>query len=125
MPHSADVLLHICVSWENAAGSWKFYVNGSLLQSGDDFLIDEVIPTNGVVILGQDQDDYGGGFEQDQSFLGQIYGVNMWNRDLTDDEIYRLSKNCSHGVGHFMSWSDFSSGLNGNVSLTSPITCNP
>ncbi|PFX20123.1 Neuronal pentraxin-2 [Stylophora pistillata] len=76
VPHGADVLLHICTSWENAAGSWKFYVNGSLLQSGDDFLIDEVIPTNGIVILGQDQDDYGGGFEQDQSFLGQIYGVD-------------------------------------------------
>lgn len=125
MPHSVNVFLHICASWENAAGSWKFYLNGSLLQSGSDFLTDEVIPSNGIVILGQDQDDYGGGFEQEQSFVGQMHGVNMWKRALTAEEIYELSKNCSYGVGNFMSWSHFTSSLNGNVSLTSPITCHP
>ena len=114
---------HICTTWENGAGSWNFYIDGSLNKSGDNFTKGHTINNNGIVILGQDQDSYGGGFARYQSFFGEMYGVNMWNRVLTAEEISDMSKNCSNGVGNYMRWSDFATGLHGNVNLTSLVSC--
>ena len=117
---------HVCATWETTAGSWNFYINGSLVKNESKFETGHVIANNhGIFILGQDQDSYGGGFEQEQSFLGQMYGVNMWNRELTAVEITHMSTNCSYGVGNHLKWSDFMTGLHGNVRLTSPATCKP
>ena len=116
---------HICITWENAAGSWNFYIDGSLVKSDDNFETGHVINNNGIFILGQDQDGYGSGFDQEQSFFGEMYGVNMWNRVLTAGEISEMSKNCSNGVGNYMRWSDFATGLHGDVTIKSPVTCKP
>lgn len=115
----------MCAAWENTAGSWNFYINGSLVESDLDFAAGQVIASSGIFILGQDQDEFGGGFEQEQSFFGQMYGVNMWDRVLTAEEITIMSTNCTFGVGNFLRWSDFIPGLHGNVKLTSPASCEP
>ena len=83
------------------------------------------IGNDGIFILGQDQDDYGGGFDQDQSFNGEIYNVNMWNKVLQADRILHMSTNCANGVGNYLRWSDFVTGLHGGVTMTSPATCSP
>ena len=116
---------HVCISWENVAGSWNLYIDGALLANGDNLKAGHVIDNNGIVILGQDQDSYGGEFEQHQSFLGQIHRVSMWNRVLTAEEISHMSGNCSYGGGNYLKWSDFVTGLHGNVYKTSPPTCLP
>ncbi|KAL9959490.1 hypothetical protein ACROYT_G032817 [Oculina patagonica] len=116
---------HICVTWENVAGSWNFYIDGDNSENGKDMEAGHVIGNNGIFILGQDQDNYGGSFQQHQSFIGQMYGVNMWNRVLTADEISHMSGNCSYGVGNYLRWSDFVTGLHGNVYKTSPASCLP
>ena len=116
---------HVCTTWENAAGSWSFYIDGSLLVKGDNLKTGHVINNTGIFILGQDQDSHGGRFEEDQSFVGQMYGLNMWNRVLTAEEISHMSGNCSFGVGNYLRWSDFMTGLHGDVSKTSPATCLP
>ena len=84
-----------------------------------------MIKRNGIVILGQDQDNYGGGFNRKQSFKGEMYGVNMWNKVLSSSEILNMSKSCSNGVGNFLRWKDFVTGLNGNVKNVTPTTCSP
>ena len=85
-----------------------------------------MIGNDGIVILGQDQDDYGDGFEQDQSFNGEIYNVNMWNRVLPADEILHMSTNCASGVGNYLRWKDFmDADVYGDVSKTSPANCVP
>ena len=116
---------HICTTWENTAGAWSFYINGTLWKNGDDFKTGRVIDNNGIFVLGQDQDSYGGRFEQYQSFIGQMSGVNMWDRVLTAEEILHMSGNCSYGVGNYVRWSDFVTGLHGDVRKTSPATCLP
>ncbi|XP_078342889.1 serum amyloid P-component-like [Oculina patagonica] len=116
---------HVCTTWENTAGSWNLYIDGALLVTGTDLKTGHVIDNNGIFILGQDQDNYGGEFQLYQSFIGQMYGVNMWNRVLTADEISHMSGNCSYGVGNYLRWSDFKNGLRGNVSKTSPPACLP
>ena len=84
-----------------------------------------MIKSDGIVILGQDQDNYGGGFEQHQSFVGEMHGVNMWIKVLSAEEISRMSKNCSDGIGNYLMWSDFKTGLHGNVRNVTPTTCLP
>jgi len=120
-----DYWYHICTTWENTAGLRNFYVDGQPWENGVGLETGHVIDNNGIFILGQDQDSYGGHFEQSQSFFGQMYGVNMWNRVLTAGEISHMSTNCSHGVGNYLRWSDFMTGLNGGVTVTSPATCLP
>ena len=120
-----DYWYHICTTWENAVGSWNFYVDGQLWENGEGLETGHVIDNNGIFILGQDQDSYGGSFEQSQNFFGQMYGVNMWNRVLSADEISHMSTNCSNGVGNYLGLSDFVTGLQGAVTITSPATCLP
>ena len=100
------------------------YIGGALSANGNK-LSGHVIDNNGIVILGQDQDSYVGGFQQHQSFSGQMYGVNMWNRVLNAEEVSHMSANCSYGVGSYLRWSDFVTGLHGNVEITSQATCVP
>ena len=95
------------------------------MANGTDFETGHVISNNGIVILGQDQDEFGGGFEQYQSFFGEMYGVNMWNAVLSAEEISHMSRNCSNGVGNYLRWSDFETGLHGNVTIVSPTSCSP
>ena len=78
---------HICATWENTAGSWNFYIDGVLVVNGENVQKGHVIKNNGIVILGQDQDNYGCGFQQVQSFKGEIFGMNMWNKVLSSSEI--------------------------------------
>ena len=95
------------------------------MTNGDNFETGHVIKNNGIAILGQDQDNYGGGFDQDQSFVGEMYGVNMWNKVLSVEEISRMSQNCSDGIGNYLMCSDFVTGLHGNVRDVTPTTCLP
>ena len=95
------------------------------MANGDNLETGHVIKSNGIVILGQDQDDYGGGFKQSQSFFGEMHGVNMWNTVLSAEGILRMSKYCSDGIGNYLKWSDFVTGLHGDVSIVTPTTCFP
>ena len=46
------------------------------------------------LIFGQDQDSYGGGFSQDQSFIGEMTGISFWDRVLSAAEISKLAESC-------------------------------
>ena len=47
---------------------------------------------DGVLVLGQDQDALGDGFEADQAFSGELTQFNIWDRVLTQDEIEPIAK---------------------------------
>ena len=38
-----------------------------------------MIRGGGVLVLGQEQDSVGGSFDANQSFIGEMAGVNMWD----------------------------------------------
>lgn len=78
--------VHFCASWESSSGIAEFWVNGKAwvkkgLQKG---YIVEAKPS---IVLGQEQDTYGGGFDKAQSFVGEITDLNMWDSVLTPEEI--------------------------------------
>nr|XP_003228449.1 PREDICTED: serum amyloid P-component-like [Anolis carolinensis] len=77
---------HICVSWESATGLVALWLDGEPLprmglQKGHS------INPEASIVLGQDQDSFGGGFVASQSFVGEMKDVYMWNRVLNADEV--------------------------------------
>uniref|UniRef100_A0ABM5F4V8 Pentraxin family member n=1 Tax=Pogona vitticeps TaxID=103695 RepID=A0ABM5F4V8_9SAUR len=77
---------HICVSWDSATGLVELWV--------DDRLLPRVglkkgysINPEASIVLGQDQDSFGGGFATKESFVGEMKDVYMWDRVLTADEV--------------------------------------
>lgn len=84
------------------------------------------IGNDGIFILGQDQDDYGDGFEQGQSFNGEIFNVNVWSTKLAADEILHMSTDCAVGVGNYLRWKDFvDADVYGDVTKASTVSCVP
>ncbi|XP_005078250.2 serum amyloid P-component [Mesocricetus auratus] len=78
--------VHFCTSWESSSGIAEFWVNGKPwvkkgLQKG------YTVKNKPSIILGQEQDNYGGGFDNYQSFVGEIGDLNMWDSVLTPEEI--------------------------------------
>ena len=114
---------HICASWENKAGSWRVYKDGVPLDGGAGLKNSQVIDTDGILIIGQEQDFRGGGFDADQSYIGELTDLNIWNIVLGVSEVHHLSKSCHGGRGNVKKWSDFKVGLRGDVSVISPSAC--
>lgn len=59
------------------------------------------------MVLGQDQDKFGYGFNAEQSFKGLLTNYNLWDDVLSNSDIEQLSKSCRSGSGTLLKWSDF------------------
>ena len=117
---------HICLSWKNIFGQWKFYKDGDLKQKGEDLKHGHTITQDGTMVLGQEQDSMGGGFQKDQSFQGMLSNANVWDRVLTDTEIEQMSKSCfwnKFNDGNVFNWVDFI--REGGAFLIKPSPCEP
>ncbi|XP_004858808.1 C-reactive protein [Heterocephalus glaber] len=78
--------VHICANWESISGIIELWVDGKpqvrkSLQKGYS------VGTEAIIILGQDQDSFGGRFDANQSLVGDIGDVNMWDFVLSPEEI--------------------------------------
>ncbi len=79
----------------------------------------------GSLVLGQEQDSLGGGFEYIQSFQGSLTNVNVWSYVLSASSIKSLSKSCHTGSGNVYKWSDFRDGIKGKTAIVIPSPCSP
>lgn len=82
---------YVSVTRENSIA--KLFIDGSHV-GGEVVVTDStlVIDPNGLIV-GQEQDIVGGGFEKDQSWAGEIDNLAFYNRALSDAEIYSLFLN--------------------------------
>ncbi|EDO44020.1 predicted protein, partial [Nematostella vectensis] len=94
---------HIALTWD--AGTWAIYIDGDTQQSGK-ALAAEFSITDAIVVLGQDQDTYGGGFDPNQVFLGSLTGGNIWSRVLSAQEIAQIASECNSLEGDTVKWGD-------------------
>uniref|UniRef100_A0A672GDT5 Pentraxin family member n=1 Tax=Salarias fasciatus TaxID=181472 RepID=A0A672GDT5_SALFA len=78
---------HLCVVWSSIQGRFWHYTDRYLISSGSNFRKAWEIPGGGSVVLGQEQDSVGGGFDPAEGFAGQIAGFRMWNRVLSASEV--------------------------------------
>ncbi|XP_041840984.1 sushi, von Willebrand factor type A, EGF and pentraxin domain-containing protein 1 isoform X2 [Melanotaenia boesemani] len=112
---------HIGVSWRSWDGDWRIYINGKPSDGGKDLSRGTTIPGGGALVLGQDQDQRGEGFNPAESFVGSISQLNIWDRVLTPQQIKVLASSCpaSHVThrGNVLAWPDFLSGVVGRVKV--------
>ncbi|CAH3037285.1 unnamed protein product, partial [Pocillopora meandrina] len=112
---------HICVTWEKTKGDWQFYMDGQLQSNGTDLKKNHQIPAGGTVVIGQDQDSVGGGFDSAESFgPGEVTEVNLWSRVLSGDEIATQKANCDIAqAGLVLWWGQFKGNVTG-VKIVEP-----
>lgn len=79
----------ICVSWESATGIVEFWLDGIPLPRKG-LKKGYSISPEASILLGQEQDSFGGSFDVNQSFVGEISDVYMWDRVLTPNEVGQI-----------------------------------
>ncbi|HEX5219301.1 MAG TPA: LamG-like jellyroll fold domain-containing protein [Verrucomicrobiae bacterium] len=77
---------HLAVTW-STSGNLQLFKDGVLAYSTNNFQIGASMDTSGTLILGQDQDSFGGGFDPTQALLGEIDEVRIWSVVRTPAEI--------------------------------------
>ncbi|XP_051818518.1 sushi, von Willebrand factor type A, EGF and pentraxin domain-containing protein 1 [Antechinus flavipes] len=112
---------HISVTWTSTDGSWKVYIDGKLSDGGIGLSIGSAIRGGGALVLGQEQDKKGEGFNPAESFVGSISQLNIWDYVLAPDQVKSLATSCPEGLskGNVLAWPDFLSGIVGKVKIDS------
>lgn len=76
---------HIVTTWSNTNGEYRLFVDGTLEAEG--FLPHHaVLATNGILVLGQDQESYGGGFLTSKAYIGELDDLRVYARALSAAE---------------------------------------
>lgn len=106
---------HICVSWESATGLVELWLDEKPwprkgLKKG------YAIPAEASIVLGQEQDSFGGGFDLNQSLVGEIQDVCLWDRVLTPDELRLVWENRMLS-DYLISWRSLNYEIKGYVVL--------
>ncbi|NXM19297.1 SAMP protein, partial [Ploceus nigricollis] len=106
---------HVCVSWESSTGIVGFWFNGKPwprkgLQKG------YTVGMPASILLGQDQDSFGGGFDAKQSFVGEISSVYMWDTGISTSEVL-LAIHGTPGQTPIFGWRNFPYKIVGEVYL--------
>ncbi|XP_076372704.1 C-reactive protein 1.1-like [Tachypleus tridentatus] len=83
----------VCVSWRSAGGVATFYVDDSLCSGVVNNVASGLkIEAGGKLVIGQEQDNLGGGYDPNQSLVGDIVDFMIWNEILDSEQISRISK---------------------------------
>ncbi|XP_068769990.1 neuronal pentraxin-1 [Struthio camelus] len=98
---------HICVTWTTRDGVWEAYQDGTQAGSGENLAPYHPIKPQGVLVLGQEQDTLGGGFDATQAFVGELAHFNVWDRKLSPGEVYSLATCSTKALaGNVIAWSE-------------------
>ena len=79
-------------------------------KEDNNFQKGHTIRQGGTLVLGQDQDSVGGGFDSTQSFQGMLSNVNIWDHVLPQTQIKEMAKSClldEWNAGNVHKWRDF------------------
>ncbi|KGL89826.1 Serum amyloid P-component, partial [Charadrius vociferus] len=96
---------HICASWESSTGIVGFWLNGKPwprkgLQRG------YTVGAEAAILLGQEQDTFGGGFNARQSFVGEMSSVYMWDTGISTVRVLAAMQN-SPDKAPIFGWRNF------------------
>ncbi|KAF3851891.1 hypothetical protein F7725_005246 [Dissostichus mawsoni] len=86
---------HLCITWTTRDGMWEAFQDGVMRGSGENLAPYHPIKPEGVLVLGQEQDTLGGGFDATQAMK------------LSIAEIYNLATcNSKAPAGNVFSWTE-------------------
>ncbi|XP_029959275.1 serum amyloid P-component-like [Salarias fasciatus] len=92
---------NICATW-SSNGIAQVWVDGK--PSVKRYVDNVSLVGPPITILGQEQDSYGGDFDQKQSFIGMISDVHMWNHVVQASDIKRYAAGKSFTPGNVFNW---------------------
>ncbi|XP_033211055.1 sushi, von Willebrand factor type A, EGF and pentraxin domain-containing protein 1-like isoform X2 [Belonocnema kinseyi] len=113
----------LCVTWESQFGTWNVYVDGSLKDNGTLLSNRTAIKGNGILIVGQEQDKFGGDFSESESFIGKITLLNIWNSVLDSKTIQTFSSLCENYFGSLFAWVQMQENVHGNIEILESPFC--
>ncbi|XP_013908079.1 PREDICTED: sushi, von Willebrand factor type A, EGF and pentraxin domain-containing protein 1-like [Thamnophis sirtalis] len=110
---------HIAVTWASGDGAWGVYIDGKLSDGGSGLSVGTEIPGGGALVLGQEQDQRGEGFNPAESFVGSISQLNIWGYALPPEQVKSLATSCPENLqkGNVLAWPDFLPGVVGRVKI--------
>ncbi|XP_027035781.1 C-reactive protein-like [Pocillopora damicornis] len=116
-----DTWQHVCLTWENTQGVTKLYKDGQFTgHVTNNETKNYTLKAGGALVLGQEQDSIGGGFNRKQTLHGRLASINMWDKVLSESDIAAQYTNCSVPHGSVFNWSVFKSLTRGNVTVEEP-----
>jgi len=78
---------HVVLTWDSATGDAALYLNGAQAASTTGFAAGSSISGGGAMVLGQDQDEVGGGFSTIQSVEGRLDELIIFDRALSAEDV--------------------------------------
>ena len=116
-----DTWQHLCLTWENTQGVTKLYKDGQFTEQVTNHATKNyTLKAGGFLVLGQEQDSIGGGFDRNQTLHGRLASVNMWDKVLSESDIAAQYTNCSVPYGSVINWFVFKNVTRGNVAVEEP-----
>ena len=113
-----DTWQHLCLTWENTQGVTKLYKDGQFTEQVTNHATKNyALKAGGFLVLGQEQDSIGGGFDRNQTLHGRLASVNMWDKVLSESDIAAQYTNGSVPYGSVINWSVFKNLTHGNVAV--------
>uniref|UniRef100_A0A673BGA3 Pentraxin family member n=1 Tax=Sphaeramia orbicularis TaxID=375764 RepID=A0A673BGA3_9TELE len=92
----------ICTTWDSGSGLMQLWFNGQPLTTK--YISAGEISGRPIIILGQEQDSYGGKFDTAQSFVGRMTDVHMWDYVLSACEIQKYMDEENFTPGNVLNW---------------------
>ncbi|XP_031588090.1 pentraxin fusion protein-like [Oreochromis aureus] len=116
VPELRALITHLCVTWDSTSGLAALFLDGKRSLSKI-YKKDHTVSPGGRVILGQDPDSFLGSFDEQQSFVGEISDVNMWDVVLPDSVIQDMFAGQREPRGNVFDWDSTELRTNGDVEL--------
>lgn len=106
-------------------GRYEIFLDGSLNADGYNLSKSIPIKGNGIFVIGQEQDNLGGGFSESESFVGKLSFLDFWNRELTAIEVNEFYRTCDPYQGNLHSWTDLKYKTVGAIKIHKSEFCKP
>ncbi|XP_063693319.1 uncharacterized protein LOC134825110 [Bolinopsis microptera] len=91
--------VHVCAAWDSESGVAVISVNGEAAATQENFKKGASVSAAGNLVIGQEQDSVGGGFDASQAYVGRLYNINVWNYALNSTEVSFLYETGLCGFG--------------------------
>ncbi|XP_035260074.1 C-reactive protein-like isoform X1 [Anguilla anguilla] len=114
MPDNQNEWDSVCCTWDGRTGLTQVWVNGKR-SIRVKISTDTVLAGIPIIILGQEQDNYGGGFAKNQCFVGDLTDVHMWNYVLDICEIQNYMNYFRFKSGNVLNWKALNYKVNDEV----------
>ncbi|XP_012697886.2 C-reactive protein-like [Clupea harengus] len=113
LPDEPNTWYSSCTTWDSNSGSTQVWINGNPSTT----VVGFQGPLDGApfILVGQEQDSVGGGFDAAQSFVGMITDVHMWDYVLSACEIQRFASHLNFTPGDVINWRALDFTITGDV----------